>query len=179
MEQATKPTPSDVTAADTSPLRRIFAAELAHARAAKTPPGRFARLKLLAKQMAAMDETLREILRQQEQEVLDYYVEHETSRMSDAVTGATVFTQRQAWARANPDAEDADVIEGLRAAGLGDYLRTGFNTNTLSAHFRAALRAAADEGRIITPENIEDELLPRELHGLIRLTIDPRIRVNF
>jgi hypothetical protein len=79
--------------------------------------------------------------------------------------GRTVYITRKVWARAASSKPDA--CQALKAAGLGDYVEEGFNTNSLSAYFR--------EQREAQPLVALDSLLPEQLRDHIALTEDHQL----
>ena len=72
------------------------------------------------------------------------------------VDGHTVFLYRQIWAKkADPEMSTQEICDALGAAGLGDFVKEGYNTQTLSAWLREQEQ----------PDGSFD--LPLELQGII------------
>lgn len=125
---------------------------------------------------------------QVEEQVVEEFAEAGDTGRKHAGTGATLTLARKIWAKvvkqgekATPD-EKAAAAEGLIAAGLDDFVRPDFNTNTVSAHFRELINAYDAEQRQL-PEHKRvprpaADFLPPELQGLIELDDTPHITVR-
>lgn len=110
------------------------------------------------------------------EEMLDEFAERGDSSARHAASGKLVYINPKIWARAATDKPSACVA--LRAAGLGDFVEEGFNTNSLSSYFRELAKSELEaKGIPITDEAIE-ALLPEPLRGEIALTIDRQIGVR-
>lgn len=105
-----------------------------------------------------------------EAQLLDEYAQ-EGVRSKATTDGATVYLNRKIWARAGDGGKPAACI-ALRNAGLGAFIEEGFNTNSLSAHFRELAKTREAEGAPLT--DVAD-LLPEELRGAIHLTEDHKL----
>lgn len=85
--------------------------------------------------------------------------------------GTAVYLIRKIYARAG-DAGKPAACKALRKVGLGDLVEESFNTNTLSAHFRALAKDyIAEHGHGASL----DELLDEPLRGVIHLTEDHKL----
>lgn len=120
--------------------------------------------------------------------VVEDLTEQGVSSVKHAATGATLRITRKVWAKVCrsgekvSDEEKAAAARGLVDAGLGDYVQPGFNTNTISAHFRELIKEH-DAIQQSLPEDrrrpmAASDFLPPELLGLIELTDDPDISVT-
>lgn len=93
-----------------------------------------------------------------EREILEAFVDAEVQSVQ--VDGSTVYLERKLWAQKETDPSTDEpvptevVVEALNAAGLGDFVQEGYNTNTLSAYLRDL-----DEN---------EEPLPPALRGVIK-----------
>ncbi len=118
-----------------------------------------AQLNLVKKQLAPLEAQLVEDLAA------------EGLRSKTTSDGTTVHLIRKIWARAGDGGKPA-ACHALRDAGLGDFVEEGFNTSTLSAHFRELAKdyiAEHGHGAAL------DELLPEPLRGAIHLTEDHKL----
>lgn len=131
-----------------------------------------------------------------EETVVEQLIDQGVSSVKHAGTGATLRIDSKIWAKLAVDTEglpksEAEVLraeakakagDGLIAAGLGTYVRSDFNLNSVTAHFREQIKAyraaqadlPEDERR---PMSVED-FLPPELQGLLELTDQPTISVR-
>lgn len=109
-----------------------------------------------------------------EQALLEEFAAEGVSGKRHAGTGKLVSISRKVWARATGGDKDA-AADALEAAGLGDYVQRGFNTNSLSAYFREQLRERTDTGEIVSDLT---DLLPAQLRGHIDLTEDAALSVR-
>jgi hypothetical protein len=106
--------------------------------------------------------------------LLEEFATEGVSGKRHAGTGKLVSIARRVWARAADGDKDA-AADALEAAGLGDYVQRGFNTNSLSAHFRELVKARQEAGDPVTDL---DALLPEPLRGRIELTEDAVLSVR-
>lgn len=123
-----------------------------------------------------------------DQLVVEELLERGESATKHAATGATLRLARQVWAKVvradekPTDEEKAAAAEGLIAAGLGDYVKPGFNTNSVSAYFREQIKTYdADQRDLPEHERVPrtaESFLPPELVGLIELDDTPTISVR-
>ena len=67
-----------------------------------------------------------------EQQLLDDF--QQNGIQSIRANGATVYLERKLWAR--PNAPRDKVAAALRDAGLDEYVKEDFNTNSISAYAR-------------------------------------------
>lgn len=115
-------------------------------------------------------------------------LERGESGAKHAATGATLSLTQKVWAKVvragdkPTDDEKAAAGEALIDAGLGDFVKPAFNTNTVSAHFRELYNAHLAEQQAL-PEHQRrplpvDHFLPEPLVGFIELTNDPAISVR-
>lgn len=120
--------------------------------------------------------------------VVEQIAEQGATSLKHAATGATARIDTKLWAKVCKagekvsDDEKAAAAEGLKAAGLGDFVKPGFNTNTVSAYFREQVKAHRAEQAAL-PEHERRPLpasafLPPELVGLIELEDTPTISVR-
>lgn len=109
-----------------------------------------------------------------EQALLEEFAAEGVSGKRHAGTGKLVSISRKVWARAHGGDKGA-AADALEAAGLGDYVQRGFNTNSLSAYFREQLRERTDTGEIVSDLT---DLLPAQLRGHIDLTEDAALSVR-
>lgn len=94
--------------------------------------------------------------------LLEYFALTGTERVTR--NGLTAFLHSQLWAKIEEGATKADVIEGLREAGLADYVSETYNSNQVSALLR---------------EWAEQELpIPGPLQGKLGATEKHSIRVR-
>ena len=131
-----------------------------------------------------------------EQLVCEDLLEQGHSKVGHAATGATLSLDRKLWAKLDVDTDDLakDEAEAVRAAakaaagdalieaGLGDYVRSDFNLNSVSAYFREQIKAY-DAEQLELPEHervprTADSFLPEALRGHLRLDDTPRISVR-
>lgn len=123
-----------------------------------------------------------------DQVVVEQIAEQGATSLKHAATGATARIDTKVWAKVCKSAEKvsddekAAAAEGLKAAGLGDFVKPGFNTNTVSAYFREQIKAHRAEQAAL-PEHERRPLpvsafLPPELVGLIELEDTPTISVR-
>lgn len=131
-------------------------------------------------------------------EVVDQLVDQGQKSVTHAGTGATLRIDSQIWARVVVGGVDDDtpktVADALKAeakakagdalikAGLGDYVRSDFNTNSISAHFREQVKAyRTEQEQLPEHERVPRDaasFIPPELAGLIELDDTPTIRVT-
>lgn len=90
-------------------------------------------------------------------------------------TGRMVSITRQIWARAaNGKAQAAEALAACEETA--PFVEPGFNTNTLSAHFREKAQHVQQETGV--PVTDLEQLLPDELRGAIALTEDHKLSVR-
>ncbi len=107
------------------------------------------------KQKRELDTDLKQIkkrLEELEPVLLDQLAQAGIQNMK--IDGVTVYILRQLWAQAL--ASNEEICEALRAAGLQDYVKEGYNSQSISAYFRELEK--------------QDEPLPSELAGKIGTT---------
>ena len=105
-----------------------------------------------------------------EEALIDELVEHGDRRTAVNQDGWSAHLIRKIWAR--PTQDKPAACHALREAGLGDFVEEGFNTNSLSAHFREiAKQYIAEHGHGASL----DDLLPEPLRGAIALTEDTKL----
>ncbi len=105
--------------------------------------------KALASELKAMEQPLMEAMSLAGVETLP--IETPEGRM-------TVYLHSQMWARAT---DKATACSALRECGLGDFVAENFNTNTVSAHIREAVRNGED-----LPQPIRDAFKISEIHSV-------------
>lgn len=109
--------------------------------------------------------------------LLDAFGEEGVSSKRHADSGKLAYINRRVWARPAEDVDKAEACVALRAAGLGDFVSEGFNTQTLSSYFGEQIKAREADGVPVTDADL-DGLLPDELRGQIELTPDHKIGVR-
>jgi hypothetical protein len=110
------------------------------------------------------------------------------SKATHAGTGATLALDQKIWAKVvkagekPTDEEKGAAGEGLIAAGLGNYVQPGFNTNSVSAYFRELIKTYNAEQQLLPEQErvprSAASFLPPELEGLLELEDTPTIRVT-
>lgn len=143
------------------------------------------------RQLEAELRSVNDRLRHLEETVLEEFTERGITGEKHAATGMNVHTARKVWARISKDdparkevtpEERQRACDALRAAGLGDFVRDDFSTQSLSAHFRQQVKEH-DEGQRLLPEHERTpldvaDLLPAECVGAIELTDQPTLSVR-
>ena len=99
---------------------------------------RFVDLTAKKKELSAKLDTLKKDLQVAEHEVLEM-LERQGMASVKTKSGATVYMQRQVWARAK-DGDKDRAAAALKHAGLTEFVSETFNTNTISAWFRECER---------------------------------------
>lgn len=132
-----------------------------------------------------------------EEPVIDQLIEDGHRKVTHAATGGTAAIDSKLWAKLDVDIDDdtpktvADEIkarakaaagDALIAAGMGEYVRSDFNLNSVSAYFREQVKAYRAEQDLLpenerTPRPVED-FLPEPLRGHLVLDDTPTIRVT-
>jgi hypothetical protein len=131
-----------------------------------------------------------------EEAVVEQLLERGDTGGKHAGTGASYRLDSKVWAKLDVDVDglpkdQADEVkarvkaqagDALIAAGLGDFVRSDFNLNTVSAYFREQVKAWRAEQQDLpererAPRDIS-EFLPDELRGLLRLDDKPTITVR-
>jgi hypothetical protein len=131
-----------------------------------------------------------------EEQVLEDLQRDGHKSVGHAATGATLTVTRMLWAKLDVDTDDLteDDAKAVRAtakaaagdalieAGMGDYVRSDFNLNSVSAHFRTLVKAYDDEQAEL-PEHerrprAAESFLPEALHGHLVLDDNPTISVR-
>jgi hypothetical protein len=123
-----------------------------------------------------------------EEQVAAELMERGEKKVTHAATGASLTLTQKVWAKVcregdkATDEEKGAAGQALIAAGLGDFVRPGFNSNSVSAHFRELYNAHLAEQQAL-PEHERrplpvEHFLPEPLKGFIELTNDPAISVR-
>lgn len=86
-----------------------------------------------------------------EQELLEAFAEDSIQSMN--IDNTTIYLSRTLWAKVEDGVATEEVIETLRDAGLGHFVKEGYNSTTLSAWMRDLER--------------EGQPLPDELAGVL------------
>lgn len=109
-------------------------------------------LKAEAKRLGAEADGVKEEAAKLERELLEVFADEGVQNVK--VDGSTVYLHRALWAQKEAGVTTEDVVEGLKEAGLHDFVAEGFNTNTLSGYLRDLDRA--------------DEAMPPALVGKVK-----------
>jgi hypothetical protein len=131
-----------------------------------------------------------------EEQVVEEFIDEGSSGFKHDATGANLILDRKVWVKLDVDTEglpkdEADRVrrehkaraaDGLIAAGLGDYVKPDFNSNSVSAYFRELIKTYAAEQREL-PEHQRTPLpaeafLPDQLRGLLVIDDSPSISVR-
>lgn len=115
-------------------------------------------------------------------------MERGEKKVTHAATGASLSLDQKVWAKVVhvgekiTDEEKHAAGQALKAAGLGSFIKLGFNTNSVSAHFRGLYKDHLEEQQAL-PEHQRrplpvEHFLPEQLKGFIELTNDPAISVR-
>jgi hypothetical protein len=111
---------------------------------------RYAELSRLRKEQDDALEKTKAELAQLEPRLVDYFTKNGITSMK--VDKTTVFFHRQTWANA-ADGDYERANSALKAAGLGHFVKEGFNTQTLSAYYREL-----EQEGISPPEELKDAI---------------------
>lgn len=84
--------------------------------------------------------------------LLDMWAEAGLNKIT--VDGVSMFIHTQLWAGVADGATREDAVNGLKAAGLGDFVTENYNSNSLSAYFREQAKNG-DMEAIELPEGIK------------------------
>lgn len=158
-----------------SPADTVLAglrAEIAARAAAGTTLDQFVALTHLKRELDAALADVKKALAPRAAEMVADLQAAGTDGVRHSASGAMVSIGRKIWARATTSKPDA--CAALKAAGLGDYVEEGFNTNSLSAYFRETYKteaAARREAGNLAPITMDD-LLPASLADHVALTED-------
>lgn len=127
----------------------------------------FVHLTLRKRELASETRLVEGRLRMLEPQVLSYFGQGGYQRIK--IEGYTLSPHREPWVYPATHANAEQVIEALKACGLGHYVKEAYSTKSLTTYIRELEEAAG---------SIEDTLsiLPRELAAVIR--IEPTYRVQ-
>lgn len=123
-----------------------------------------------------------------EPQVAEKLMEHGLKGAKHEATGASLSMSRKVWLKiiregekATPE-EKARVGQALVAAGLDEFVKEDFNSNTVSAYFREQIdQYDLEQQQLPEHERVPrtvDSFIPEPLKGLIELTDDPTISVR-
>lgn len=121
-------------------------------------------------------------------QVADELIDRGESKVGHAGTGATLRLDSKIWAKVvrageKPTDDEKDAAaHGLIAAGLAEFVKQGFNTNTVSAYFREQIKTYRAEQQALpedqrVPRDVQS-FLPAELEGLMVLDDTPTVLVT-
>lgn len=154
----------------------------------RNPVDELARTTLRKRRLEAEVRRCNATIERVEQQVADELVQRGEGKVTHAATGASLTLTQKVWAKVvregekPTDEEKGAAGQALIDAGLGQFVKPGFNTNSVSAHFRELYNAHLEEQRAL-PEHQRrplpvDAFLPESLKGFIELTNDPAISVR-
>jgi hypothetical protein len=155
-------------------LRQLVDTLLEQAEADETTLGQVVELTAIKRELDVAIKTVKDKIAPRHDELLDAFGQEGVTSKRHAESGKLIYVNRRIWAR--PAGEDkADACQALKAAGLGEFVREGFNTTSLSAYFNEQVKNAEADGQPVTDL---EQLLPQELRGAIALTEDHKIGVR-
>lgn len=152
------------------------------------PVDELARLTLRKRKLEHAVRRENQRIEQLTEQVVEELLEAGHRSVKHDATGATLALDQKIWAKVvregeKPTDDEKDAAaRGLIAAGLGVFVKQGFNTNTVSAYFRELVKEH-NEAQQQLPEHERqprpvESFLPAELEGLIELEDTPTIRVT-
>lgn len=106
-----------------------------------------------------------------ESKLMASFVERGVDRVT--MDGQTVWIDRKLWAGAE-NGDSQATCAALAEAGLGDFVKPGFNVQQLSSWVRELEKAA---GRKLPQDQVKD-LLPEPLRPFVRITEKYNLRVR-
>lgn len=119
----------------------------------------YVRLRSLQKAAEAEAEAYKNQADQLQETLLEQFAEEGIQKIT--VDGTTTYLRRELWARVEPGATREQVVEGLKACGMGQFVHEAFNTQTVSAWLRDLER----EGQTM-PEELDGVLTTAEVFSL-------------
>lgn len=111
----------------------------------------YVRLRTLQKEAEATAEDYKSQADALQDILLEQFAEEGVQKVS--VNGVTTYLRRDLWAKVEEGASREQVVEGLKACGMGQFVSETYNTQTVSAWLRDLER--------------EGEPLPEELTGVL------------
>lgn len=149
----------------------------------------YARLTLRDRRLKAERSTIAKRLRELEEPILEQMAESGQSAFKHDGTGKTISRDDKLWAKyrymgEKPSDEERRLAgDVLINAGLDQYVVPGFNSNSVSAHFRETwkqIKAANDELPEHERKPLPDPntLLPDTMKGVWELDVTPTLVVR-
>lgn len=119
----------------------------------------FVEMAKLKRDLEAELESVMKRMAELEQPLMESFAEQGIQNIN--IDGETVYLHSQIWAKVADGATKDDVLVGLKAAGLGDYVNETYNSNQVSA----LLREWADQ-QLPIPEPLVGKLEANEKFSL-------------
>jgi hypothetical protein len=149
----------------------------------------YARLTLLDRRLKAERAALAKRLAALEETILEGMAEDGLSAIKHDATGKTIARDDKLWAKYRymgekpTDSERRLAGDVLINAGLDQYVVPGFNSNSVSAHFRETWKqikadndALPEHERRVLPD--PNTLLPEAMQGVWTLDVTPKLIVR-
>lgn len=132
---------------------------------------KFIKLTLKKRQHEEDAEELGKQIAELEAKLMASFQERGVDRVS--MDGSTVYLDRKLWAGAE-NGDSQATCAALEAAGLGDFVKPGFNTSQLSSWVRELEKAGGKQ----LPQDEVKGLLPEALRAFVRITEKFALRVR-